>query len=211
MKTYLINFLKYSKYTIVIIIFILFNSYAQDAEELPNNNEPLNISDKSHFPIVVVDMQFIVSRSTAAIQVRQELDSLKKKYGEEVKLEEQELRNLQDELGVQRPILPPDEFAQLESDFRQRVEKLQSKVAEKNKELEIIMQRSIQIIQNKTVEIITNIAIERSLAAVLDTSTVVIAAGEINISEEVLKTLNENMPSVDLDAVKGINKESSDN
>ena len=156
-------------------------------------------------------MQFIVSRSTAAIQVRQELDSLKKKYGEEVKLEEEELRNLQDELGVQRPILPPDEFAQLESNFRGRVEKLQSKVAEKNKELEIIMQRSIQIIQNKTVEIITNIAIERSLAAVLDTSTVVIAAGEINISEEVLKTLNENMPSVDLDAVKGINKESSDN
>ena len=211
MKTYLINFLKYSKYTIVIIIFILFNSYAQDAEELPNNNEPLNISDKSHFPIVVVDMQFIVSRSTAAIQVRQELDSLKKKYGEEVKLEEQELRNLQDELGIQRPILPPDEFVQLESDFRGRVEKLQSKVAEKNKELEMIMQRSIQIIQNKTVEIITNIARERGLAAVLDTSTVVIAAGKINISEEVLKKLNENMPSIDLDAVKGINKESSDN
>ena len=211
MKTYLINFLKYCKYIIVIIIFVSFNSYAQDAEEQPSNNESLNASDKSHFPIVVVDMQFIVSRSTAAIQVRQELDSLKKKYGEEVKLEEQELRNLQDELGIQRPILPPDEFAQLESNFRGRVEKLQSKVAEKNKELEIIMQRSIQIIQNKTVEIITNIAIERSLAAVLDTSTVVIAAGEINISEEVLKILNENMPSIDLDAVKGINKESSDN
>ena len=211
MKTYLINFLKYCKYIFVIIIFFSFNSYAQDTEEQPSNNESLNASDKSHFPIVVVDMQFIVSRSTAAIQVRQELDSLKKKYGEEVKLEEQELRNLQDELGIQRPILPPDEFVQLESDFRGRVEKLQSKVAEKNKELETIMQRSIQIIQNKTVEIITNIAIERSLAAVLDTSTVVIAAGDINISEEVLKNLNENMPSIDLDAVKGINKESSDN
>ena len=211
MKTHLINFLKVCKYIIVLIIFSSYYSYAQDAEGELNNNEPLNASDKSHFPIVVVNMQYIVSRSTAAIQIRQELDSLKKKYGEEVKLEEEELRNLQDELGVQRPILPPDEFAQLESDFRQRVEKLQSKVAEKNKELETIMQRSIQIIQNKTVEIITNIAIERSLAAVLDTSTVVIAAGEINISEEVLKILNENMPSIDLDAVKGINKESSDN
>ena len=103
-------------------------------------------------------------------------------------------------------ILPPDEFAQLESDFRVRVEKLQSSVAEKNKELETIMQGSIQIIQNKTVEIITNIARERNLAAVLDTSTVVIAAGKINISEEVLKNLNENMPSIDLDAVKGINE-----
>ena len=71
-------------------------------------------------------MQFIVSRSTAAIEVRKELDSLKKKYGEEVKLEEEDLRNFQDELGVQRSILPPDEFAKLESDFRVRVEKLQS-------------------------------------------------------------------------------------
>ena len=211
MKTYLINILRYCKYIIVIIIFFSLNSYAQDKEEQPSNNESLNASDKSHFPIVVVDMQFIVSRSTAAIQVRQELDSLKKKYGEEVKLEEEELRNLQDELGVQRPILPPDEFAQLESDFRVRVEKLQSSVAEKNKELETIMQRSIQIIQNKTVEIITNIARERGLAAVLDTSTVVIAAGEINISEKVLTNLNENLPSVDLEVVKDINKESSDN
>ena len=211
MKTYLINLLKYSIYIAVIIALFSFNSYAQDAEEQPNNNEPLNVSDKSHFPIVVVDMQFIVSRSTAAIQVRQELDSLKKKYGEQVKLEEEELRNLQDELSIQRPILPPDEFAQLESNFRVRVEKLQSIVADKNKELETIMQRSIQIIQNKTVEIITNIARERSLAVVLDTSTVVIAAGKINISEEVLKNLNENMPSIDLDAVKNTNKESSDN
>ena len=134
MKTYLINYLKYCKYIVVIIIFFSFNSYAQDAEEQPSNNESLNASDKSHFPIVVVDMQFIVSRSTAAIQVRQELDSLKKKYGEEVKLEEEELRALQDELGVQRSILPPDEFTKLESEFRVKVERLQSKVAEKNKE-----------------------------------------------------------------------------
>jgi len=211
MKTYLEKIIKYCKYTIVIITLLSFNSYAQDTEEQPNNNDPLIASDKLDLPIVVVNMQFIVSRSTAAIQVRQELDSLKKKYGEEVKLEEEELRSLQDELGVQRPILPPDEFAKLESDFRVRVEKLQSKVAEKNKELETIMSRSIAIIQNKSVEIITNIARERSLAAVLDTSTVVIAANEINISEEVLKNLNENMPSIDLDVVKGINKENSDN
>ena len=211
MKTYLEKIIKYCKYTIVIITLLSFNSYAQDTEEQPNNNDPLIASDKLDLPIVVVNMQFIVSRSTAAIQVRQELDSLKKKYGEEVKLEEEELRSLQDELGVQRPILPPDEFAKLESDFRVRVEKLQSKVAEKNKELETIMSRSIAIIQNKSVEIITNIARERSLAAVLDTSTVVIAANEINISEEVLKNLNENMPSIDLDVVKGINKKNSDN
>ena len=211
MKTYLVNFLKYYKYIIVIITFFSFNSYAQDTEEQPNNNEPLNASDKSHFPIVVVNMQFIVSRSTAAIQVRQELDSLKNKYGDEVKLEEVELRDLQDELGVQRSIAPPDEFAKLESDFRVRVEKLQSKVAEKNKELETILQRSIAIIQNHTVEIITNIARERKLAAVLDTSTVVLAADKINISEEVLKNLNEDMPSIDLDVVKGIGKENSDN
>ena len=80
MKTYLINLLKCCKYIIVITIFFSYFSYAQDAEEQLNNNEPLNASDESHFPIVVVNMQFIVSRSTAAIQVRQELDSLKKKY-----------------------------------------------------------------------------------------------------------------------------------
>ena len=51
------------------------------------------------------------------------------------------------------------------------------------------------------IQIVTNIARERSLAAVLDTSTVVIAADSINISNQVLEILNKELPSLDIENV----------
>ena len=69
------------------------------------------------------------------------------------------------------------------------------------------MKKSINIIQRKSIQIITNIARERGLAAVLDTSTVVLAADSINISKIVIENLNKEMPSIDIDELKKSGKD----
>ena len=188
-------------------MFLSSHSYSQDDVDVNNESAASNNSVKSNFPIVVIDMQYIVARSAAAVEVRNELDRLKKEYTAIVTKEEEELKLLQDELGVQRSILPVDEFNKLEQDFRSRVEKLQSVIAKKNKELEHILKKSINIIQRKSIQIITNIARERGLVAVLDTSTVVLAADSINISKIVIENLNKEMPSIDIDELKKSGKD----
>lgn len=201
------NIYQYSLCSIVVLVFLSSHSYSQDDVDVNNESAASNNSVKSNFPIVVIDMQYIVARSAAAVEVRNELDRLKKEYTAIVTKEEEELKLLQDELGVQRSILPVDEFNKLEQDFRSRVEKLQSVIAEKNKELEQILKKSINIIQRKSIQIITNIARERGLAAVLDTSTVVLAADSINISKIVIENLNKEMPSIDIDELKNPSKD----
>ena len=201
------NIYQYSLCSIVVLVFLSSHSYSQDDVDVNNENAESNNSVKNNFPIVVIDMQYIVARSAAAVEVRNELDRLKKEYTAIVTKEEEELKLLQDELGVQRSILPVDEFNKLEQDFRSRVEKLQSVIAEKNKELEQILKKSINIIQRKSIQIITNIARERGLAAVLDTSTVVLAADSINISKIVIENLNKEMPSIDIDELKKSGKD----
>ena len=201
------NIYQYSLCSIVVLVFLSSHSYSQDDVDVNNENAESNNSVKNNFPIVVIDMQYIVARSAAAVEVRKELDRLKKEYTAIVTKEEEELKLLQDELGVQRSILPVDEFNKLEQDFRSRVEKLQSVIAEKNKELEQILKKSINIIQRKSIQIITNIARERGLAAVLDTSTVVLAADSINISKIVIENLNKEMPSIDIDELKKSGKD----
>ena len=194
---------KLSLYTIfnllTYLIFCIFTtfSHAQDNEGVSEENAEI----KQHFPITVIDMQYIVARSSAAVLVREELEDLKKKYSLEISNEEEELKALQEELSSQRSILPPDEFSKMESEFREKVERLQTSVAEKNKEIEVILNRSVNAIQTKAIQIVTNIARERSLAAVLDTSTVVIAADSINISNQVLEILNKELPSLDIENV----------
>ena len=207
MIRFIINIYKYSLCSIVVLVFLSSHSYSQDDVDVNNENAESNNSVKNNFPIVVIDMQYIVARSAAAVEVRNELDRLKKEYTAIVTKEEEELKLLQDELGVQRSILPVGEFNKLEQDFRSRVEKLQSVIAEKNKELEQILKKSINIIQRKSIQIITNIARERGLAAVLDTSTVVLAADSINISKIVIENLNKEMPSIDIDELKKSSKD----
>ena len=194
---------KLSLYTIFnLLIYLIFCilttfAHAQDNEGVSEENAVI----KQHFPITVIDMQYIVARSSAAGLVREELEDLKKKYSLEISNEEEELKALQEELSSQRSILPPDEFSKMESEFREKVERLQTSVAEKNKEIEVILNRSVNAIQTKAIQIVTNIARERALAAVLDTSTVVIAADSINISNQVLEILNKELPSLDIENV----------
>ena len=182
----------------LVSIFCISISLAQE-ENLDENNNDLSISQT--FPIAVVDMQRIVGQSSAAVKVREYIESKKEEFGTELKNEEQELKTIQEDLASQRSIMPPDEFAELEATFRKRVEALQQMVAERNQLLEEMLSKSVQIIQLEAIKIITEIGKEKQLALTLDTSTVVIAANSINISSSVIELLNINLPEVDMDAI----------
>jgi Skp family chaperone for outer membrane proteins len=174
-------------------------------EEVSNDNVP--VVNKT-FPIAVVDMQSIVGQSFAATKVREFIDNKKKEFTNELKKEEEALKLMQEELSSQRSILPPDEFSELEGNFRKRVEALQKMVAEKNQLLEDVLSRSVQKIQNEAIKIITDIGTEKGIALTLDTSTVVIAANSINISKSVIDLLNISLPELDMVAIMsiGVNK-----
>ena len=186
---------------VIIISTYLINivSAEEDISEQSNNTPIVN----EIFPIAVVDMQAIVGQSLAAVKVREFIENKKKEFGDDLKKEEIELKNIQEDLANQRSIMPPDEFAELESSFRKRVEKLQKMVAEKNQLLENILSKSVQVIQTEAVKIITDIGREKGLALTLDTSSVVIAANSINISKSVIDLLNINLPEVDMNAIMG--------
>ena len=183
-----------------LILVFTFSAYSQENEDNSEENTELPIVGES-FPIAVVDMQYIVSKSSAAVKVREYLESMKENFGAEIKTEEESLKLMQEELGSQRSILPPDEFSLMENDFRKKVENLQKIVAERNKFLENILSQSIQIIQTEAIQIITTIGREKGLALALDTSSVVIAADTINISANVVERLNNNLPEVDMEKI----------
>ena len=190
---------KLLKFISVYVFFINFALAQEDAgiENVQTNNV---------FPIAVVNMQAIVGESLAAVKVKEFIEAKKSEFSAELQKEEQELKVMQEELGSQRSILPPDEFAELEGNFRKRVESLQKMVAEKNQLLEEILSKSVQMIQNEAIRIITEIGKEKGLALTLDTSSVVIAANSINISRSVIDLLNINLPALDMNQITSDSK-----
>ena len=180
-----------------ICVYVVFINFAFSQEEPSKDNIKVN----DVFPIAVVNMQAIVGESLAAVKVKEYIEAKKIEFSTELQKEEEALKAMQEELSTQRSILPPDEFAELEGNFRKRVENLQKMVAEKNQVLEGILTKSVQIIQNEAIKIITDIGKEKGLALTLDTSTVVIAANSINISRSVIDLLNINLPALDMDKI----------
>ena len=181
-----------------ICLYMFFSNMVIAQEEVAEDNVP--IIDTA-FPIAVVNMQAIVGQSLAAVKVKEFIENKKVEFTTEIQKEEQELKSMQEELGSQRSILPPDEFAELEGNFRKRVESLQKTVVEKNQLLEDILSKSVQIIQNEAIKIITEIGKQKNLALTLDTSSVVIAANSINISKKVITLLNINLPTLDMNQI----------
>ena len=181
-----------------ICLYMFFSNMVIAQEEVAEDNVP--IIDTA-FPIAVVNMQAIVGQSLAAVKVKEFIENKKVEFTTEIQKEEQQLKSMQEELGSQRSILPPDEFAELEGNFRKRVENLQKMVAEKNQLLEDILSKSVQIIQNEAIKIITDIGKEKNLALTLDTSSVVIAANSINISKNVITLLNINLPTLNMNEI----------
>ena len=181
-----------------ICLCMFFSNMVIAQEEVAEDNIS---SSGATFPIAVVNMQAIVGESLAAVKVKEFIENKKVEFTTEIQKEEQQLKSMQEELGSQRSILPPDEFAELEGNFRKRVENLQKMVAEKNQLLENILSKSVQIIQNEAIKIITEIGKEKNLALTLDTSSVVIAANSINISKNVITLLNINLPTLDMNEI----------
>ena len=181
-----------------ICLYMFFSNMVIAQEEVAEDNVP--IIDTA-FPIAVVNMQAIVGQSLAAVKVKEFIENKKVEFTTEIQKEEQQLKSMQEELGSQRSILPPDEFAELEGNFRKRVESLQKTVVEKNQLLEDILSKSVQIIQNEAIKIITEIGKEKNLALTLDTSSVVIAANSINISKNVITLLNINLPTLNMNEI----------
>jgi outer membrane protein len=181
-----------------ICLCMFFSNMVIAQEEVAEDN--ISTSGAT-FPIAVVNMQAIVGESLAAVKVKEFIENKKVEFTTEIQKEEQQLKSMQEELGSQRSILPPDEFAELEGNFRKRVENLQKMVAEKNQLLEDILSKSVQIIQNEAIKIITEIGKEKNLALTLDTSSVVIAANSINISRNVITLLNINLPTLNMNEI----------
>ena len=181
-----------------ICLYMFFSNMVIAQEEVAEDNVP--IIDTA-FPIAVVNMQAIVGQSLAAVKVKEFIENKKVEFTTEIQKEEQQLKSMQEELGSQRSILPPDEFAELEGNFRKRVESLQKTVVEKNQLLEDILSKSVQIIQNEAIKIITEIGKQKNLALTLDTSSVVIAANSINISKNVITLLNINLPTLNMNEI----------
>ncbi len=157
---------------------------------------------KKDFGAAVIDMQKVLSKSTAWTSLQKQVKEIENNFKEQIKGEEENLKKEQENLRAQKSVLAKEQFTEKEDEFKAKVNKVQSKVQNARRELESTMARGMQIIQAEAVKHLKEIAAKEGYYAVFDASTTIIAADIINISDIVAEKINKSLPKINIERKK---------
>lgn len=153
-------------------------------------------ADPMQATVAVVNIQGIMRDSSAAKSVREQLEQKQKAYQAEISKKEEALQKEDQELAKQRGVLAKEAFEEKVKAFRAKATDTQREVATKKAMLDNALERSLADIQKATTDIIAELAKEKNFNLAIPTSQLLYADSGMDISAEVLKRLNEKLPSV---------------
>ena len=108
------------------------------------------------------------------------------------------LEEMDSELLRQRSILAPEVFEQKQREFERRVDEFETRVQQITIMIDRAHSRAVREIQVSLSEIVDELSQERGFTFLLPTSQVVYMSKELDVSDEVLRRLDERLPRVEV-------------
>ncbi len=146
--------------------------------------------------IAVLDFKSILAKSTAARGARQQIEAYREAYQAEIAKEEEALRREEQELGRQRAILAPEAFAEKRRAFERKVTDAQRRVQDRSRQLERTRVEIRNEIGRAVTKIVAGLVGERKFNIVLDREQVLLAADKLDITGDVLRELDRQLPEI---------------
>lgn len=147
--------------------------------------------------IAIIDTPKILRQSKAGSGVAREIE----KYGQDaqkaIAAQEQALRAQEEKLAGQRNVLSQEAFQQEAQDFQKKVSEMQREVQQRKISIDQAMAQGNQQIFRAIEEILKELAREREFDLVLErTQVAAIVNQQMEITQEVLRRLDQRLPSV---------------
>ena len=141
--------------------------------------------------IGLADLNGILRAADANVKVRELLDTQRQKFQDEFSLVEAELQQTERDLMSKRELLSAEEYDKQIKAFQARVTQLQQDIQRKRQAIDNAYQKAQSDIRAEALSIITEIARDMNLDLVLNREASLIFLPHLNISDEVLTSLNE--------------------
>ncbi len=185
--------LRYMIFINISIVLIMMTAGKISAETV-QKFEPVSLA--------VVDFRGVLAKSSAAVSVRKQLDKERSKYKKEFAEIENKLRVAQQKLAKQRAIVTAEAFEKRARELKDKAREAQKRAQVTNQLLKKSFDQSMNEIRKNLIKIIAEVAEETGAGVVLFRSAIVIAVKKLEVSQEVLKRLNEKLPTVKVVFVK---------
>jgi Skp family chaperone for outer membrane proteins len=161
------------------------------------NTAKTTFLDKRWFAIL--DHDYIMQEALAARQARLEIDKQRTAFQEEIKQQEQKLREWEKNLIDSQQTLTEEEYARKRHAFEEGVSEAHKAVAERRTQLEESFNHARETIVDAILKIVADISREQGYDVVFPRSIVFYANEAYDITDEVLTRLNKTLPSVSIE------------
>jgi len=146
--------------------------------------------------IAVVDIQSLLKNSKAAQSIESQIATMRKSFQSEVEKEEKDLRTKESAIIAEKDKLKEDELKTKAQEFQKQVAAGQKKVQDRKATLDKSIATALGTLRAEIVKIVAKIGEDKDLDLVLARTDVVIVNKDMDITADVLKQLDSNLPSV---------------
>lgn len=159
------------------------------------------------FRIAVINVQKILREAAATKTIRPQIEKLKTTYQDKFKKYEDDLRAANQDLQRQRTIISPEAYADRLKEFKERVNRRQREVQSVQRMLDKAGSDALGKVHRQFQQIAIELAKERKLQLIVPRSGLLYVDPRHDISDEVLKRLNKELPSVTVVLPEGLRDE----
>jgi outer membrane protein len=150
--------------------------------------------------IGVVDLNYILSESDAAVDAAKQIEDIAKQIEEEIKDTDQSLIDEQNELIESQQIMAPAAFEEKRKEYENKVQNYNVTRQEKLMSIDRIVSESRNEVLNALKPILEEIANDNGITVLLEKNSVLLNAENMDITEEALQVLNKKLPSIKVSA-----------
>lgn len=146
--------------------------------------------------IIVIDRNFILQRSTAGQDILNQTQNLSKSAETEFKNQEGQLQAEANKLQQDLAIAAPDVREQKEKEFTGRQQAFQTKVAQRQAEIQAGFNKAAHEIEIALEPILKTIMVERGANMVFDRSAIILSTVDVDVTPVAVQRLNKALPHV---------------
>lgn len=150
------------------------------------------------FKIAIVDIQTVLTRSTAMISLKLDMEKLTKELQQEFAENELALRKEEENILLIKDKITPEEYDGKTKDFNHKVTSVQKKINDKKLHIEQAYSEAVSEVNNVAFQIISELSNEKKFSVVFPSTQIVYANEALNITKEVTTRLNKQIAAVKL-------------
>ena len=168
---------------VVIALILSANSYAQN---FPNTS------------IGVLDLNRVLLDAKAAKRASEEIDQIAQNIENELKKSDSDMINEQNKLIEAQSIMAPEAFELKRKEYEEKVQNYNIERQNKVTSIDKLIESSRNEILDNLKPILEKISETKGITVILEKGTVLLNADKMDITDEVIKTLNKELPKIEV-------------